>query len=252
MGVIHPTPYFLSPAPSRPPAHRLRPSSPLPNSRRRPIASQKQIDANRRNAQLSTGPKTPERKAAVKHGLSFFRTIVLREENRQEFEELLDAFRSECQPQGPPEQSLVFQLAATGWRLRRISRIEAGHRLASLQLDYEQPNSYPLESVVTPACSLSYRVEDKMRLSKDKRSLVVNPSLTLAGIPPEVFEYRLGNRSALEWVIDQYQVTEDPPSRIPLDPNRPNDPEYIVRLLGQVIRVSLETLQILRTLPAWH
>ena len=37
----------------------------------------------------------------------------------------------------------------------------------------------------------------------------MNDSLTLAGIPPEVFDYRLGNRSALEWVIDQYQVSED-------------------------------------------
>jgi predicted helicase len=47
-------------------------------------------------------------------------------------------------------------------------------------------------------------VEDKMRLSKDKTAVIVNPSLTLAGTPPETFSYRLGNRSALEWVIDQY------------------------------------------------
>jgi predicted helicase len=96
------------------------------------------------------------------------------------------------------------------------------------------------------------QLPDKMRLSKDKRSLVVNPSLTLVGIPPEALDYRLGNRSALEWVIHQYQVTEDPRSGIRLDPNRPDDPEYITRLLGQVIRVSLETLEILRTFPAWH
>ena len=53
-------------------------------------------------------------------------------------------------------------------------------------------------------------------------------------------------------MIDQYQVTEDPRSGIRLDPNRPGDPEYIVRLLGQVIHLSLETLDILRTLPAWQ
>ena len=91
-----------------------------------------------------------------------------------------------------------------------------------------------------------------MRLTKDKRSLVVNPSLTLAGIPPEAFEYRLGKRSALEWVIDQYQVTEAPRSGIRRDPNRPDDPEYIVRLVGQVIHLSLESLAIIRNLPAWH
>ncbi len=82
-----------------------------------------------------------------------------------------------------------------------------------------------------------------MRLSKDRKSLKVNDSLTLAGIPPEAFEYRLGNRSALEWVIDQYQVTEDKHSGIRSDPNRPEDPEYIVRLVGQVVRVSLETVR---------
>jgi len=49
---------------------------------------------------------------------------------------------------------------------------------------------------------------------------------------PEAFEYRLGNRSALEWVIDQYQVTEDSHSGIRSDPNHPDDPEYIVRLVG--------------------
>ncbi|MEK7408893.1 MAG: type ISP restriction/modification enzyme, partial [Acidobacteriota bacterium] len=129
---------------------------------------------------------------------------------------------------------------------------DAGFRLARLHLDYEQLEPYPLEFFVNPGFSLSYRVEDKMRLAKDKRSLVVNPSLTLAGIPPDAFEYRLGNRSAPEWVIDQYQVTEAPRSGIRLDPNRPDDPEYIVRLLGQVIHVSLETLGIVRHLPAWQ
>ncbi len=56
--------------------------------------------------------------------------------------------------------------------------------------------------------------------------------LTRSGIPPETFSYRLGNRSALEWVIDQYQVSEDKRSGIRSDPNRTDDPEYIVRLVG--------------------
>ena len=96
---------------------------------------------------------------------------------------------------------------------------------------------------------LSYRVEDKMHLSKDKTRLAVNPSLTLAGIPPEAFDYRLGNRSALEWVIDQYQVSTDARSGIASDPNREDDPQYIVRLVGQVIRVSIETMKIVKSLP---
>ena len=96
---------------------------------------------------------------------------------------------------------------------------------------------------------LSYRVEDKMRLGKDKTTLRVNPSLTLTGIPPEVFAYRLGNRSALDWVIDQYQVSEDKRSGIRSDPNRADDEEYIVRLVGQVVRISLETVRIVAGLP---
>lgn len=105
-------------------------------------------------------------------------------------------------------------------------------------LVYENLEPYELKFIETPGVPLSYRVEDKMRLSKDKTSLKVNSSLPLAGIPKEVFDYRLGNRSALEWVIDQYQVSEDKRSGIRSDPNRADDPEYIVRLVGQVVRVS--------------
>ena len=82
-----------------------------------------------------------------------------------------------------------------------------------------------------------------MKLSENKESIRVNESLTLMGIPAEAFEYRLGNRSALEWIIDQYQVKADS------DPNRESDPTYIVKLLGQVTRVSLETARIVNNLP---
>ena len=89
---------------------------------------------------------------------------------------------------------------------------------------------YPLERVEKG--QLNWRVE-KMRLGKDKTSLVYNEFLTLRGIPPETYEYRLGNRSALEWIIDQYQVSTDKRSGITNDPNRADDPEYIVRLMGR-------------------
>ena len=126
----------------------------------------------------------------------------------------------------------------------------AGAELSRLHLDYEKLEPYPLTWLETPGVPLSYRIEDKMRLSKDKSTLIVNPSLTLGGIPPETFSYRLGNRSALEWVIDQYQVSEDKRSSIRSDPNRADDPEYIVRLVGQVVRVSLETVRIVSGLPS--
>ena len=126
--------------------------------------------------------------------------------------------------------------------------VKAGEKLARLNLDYETLEPWPLEWTETPGVPLSYRVE-KMKLSKDKTTLVVNPSLTLGGIPPEASEYRLGNRSALEWVIDQYQVSEDKRSGIKSDPNREDDEQYIVRLVGQVVRVSVETAKIVKGLP---
>ncbi len=126
----------------------------------------------------------------------------------------------------------------------------AGKELSRLHLDYEKLEPYPLTWLETPGVPLSYRVADKMRLSKDKTTLIVNPSLTLSAIPPEALQYRLGNRSALEWVIDQYQVSEDKRSGIRSDPNRADDPEYIVRLVGQVVRVSIETVRIVAGLPA--
>ena len=95
---------------------------------------------------------------------------------------------------------------------------------------------------------LDWRVE-KMRLSKDKTQIVYNDFLTLDGIPPEALAYRLGNRSALEWIIDQYRVKEDKRSGIINDPNREDDPQYIVKLIGKVIAVSLETVEIVEGLP---
>ena len=126
---------------------------------------------------------------------------------------------------------------------------KAGKELARLHLDYEKLDPHKLEWHETEDVPLSYKVVDKMRLSQDKTMLHVNPSLTLAGIPPETFQYRLGNRSALEWVIDQYQVSEDKRSGIKSDPNRADDPEYIVRMVGQVVKVSLETVRIVNGLP---
>ena len=69
-------------------------------------------------------------------------------------------------------------------------------------------------------------------------------------IPAQAFNYRLGNRSALDWIIDQYRVKTDKRSGIVNDPNRAGDPQYIVRLLGKVISLSLETVQIVAALPA--
>jgi predicted helicase len=126
--------------------------------------------------------------------------------------------------------------------------VKAGQRLAEIHVHYEQQPEYPLTKTEKAGEKLDYRVT-KMRLSKDKTSLIYNQFLTLSGIPADAYEYRLGNRSALEWVIDQYQVSTDKRSGITNDPNRADDQQYILRLIGQVITVSLETVKIVRSLP---
>ena len=127
---------------------------------------------------------------------------------------------------------------------------KAGARLADLHVNYESQLEYDkLNSVETPGMQVDLSVE-RMKFSKDKTRLKYNEFLTLEGIPAEAFEYRLGNRSALEWVVDQYRVKVDKRSGIVNDPNRAEDSEYILRLIGQVITVSLETVDVVNGLPA--
>jgi predicted helicase len=120
-----------------------------------------------------------------------------------------------------------------------------GRELSRLHVDYEKLTAWPLEFVENKGVPYSERVT-KMKLGPDRQSLKVNDSLTLTGIPAETFEYRLGSRSALEWVTDQYQVKGES------DPNREDDPGYVVRLVGQVVRVSVETVKIVRGLPDYR
>ena len=127
---------------------------------------------------------------------------------------------------------------------------KAGAQLADLHVNYEsQPEYDKLKFVQTPDTPLNWHVE-KMKLSKDKTQIVYNNFLTLDGIPPKVFDYRLGTRSALEWIIDQYRLKTDKRSGIVNDPNRTDDPQYIVKLIGKVITVSVETVDIIDNLPA--
>ena len=95
---------------------------------------------------------------------------------------------------------------------------------------------------------IDWRVE-KMKLPKDKTQLVYNDFLTIDGIPATAFDYRLGTRSALEWIVDQYRVKVDKRSGIVNDPNRADQPRYIVDLIGSVITVSLQTVEIVGALP---
>lgn len=127
----------------------------------------------------------------------------------------------------------------------------AGKQLADLHLNYENQPEYPLKFIENDDLPLNWRVE-KMRLSKDKTQIIYNEFLTLSGIPREVFTYKLGNRSALDWIIDQYQIKTDKRSGIINDPNRLDDEQYMIRLIGQIITVSLETMKIVNSLPLFR
>ena len=127
--------------------------------------------------------------------------------------------------------------------------VEAGKRLADIHVHYEDQPQYKLDLIEAPDTPLDWRVE-QMKFSKDKTQIKYNDFLTLAGIPAEAFQYRLGKRSALEWVVDQYRVKTDKRSGIVNDPNRADDETYIVDLIRQVISVSLETVRIVEGLSA--
>ena len=126
---------------------------------------------------------------------------------------------------------------------------KAGAALADLHVNYESVPKYSgLKYIETEGATVDWSVE-KMKLSKDKTQLKYNDFLTLDGIPAEVFDYRLGTRSALEWVVDQYRVKVDRRSGIKNDPNRAEEPRYIVDLIARVINVSLKTVKIVEGLP---
>jgi len=93
------------------------------------MATQKQIEANRRNAQKSTGPRTPEGKTAVRlnalrHGMRA-RTVVLPGEDRQEFNSLCDVLEAEWQPRTATELFYLEQMAVSQWKLTRMEVGEA-------------------------------------------------------------------------------------------------------------------------------
>ena len=130
---------------------------------------------------------------------------------------------------------------------------EAGRKLADLHLNYETVESYPLEE----AGEGSFRVQKmsfgKVDKEKDKSTIIYNSLITLKGIPEDAYRYMLGSRSAIEWIMDRYQIKTDKASGIVNDPNdwsdEHNDPRYIIDLLKRIVTVSLETMKIVDGLP---
>ena len=140
----------------------------------------------------------------------------------------------------------------------------AGRALAELHLGYESVEPYPLDEVASSPAPESleerfefYRVQKlQFGSKKDKTRIKYNGHLTLKGIPEEAHEYQVNGRSALEWVIDRYQVKTDKKSLITNDPNdycrAVNNPRYIVDLIKRLVTVSLETQKLVGTLPRFE
>lgn len=137
---------------------------------------------------------------------------------------------------------------------------QAGRDLAELHLNYETAEPYALDERSDQLAlergkhfevqKMTFGRKDK---AIDKTTVVYNSHITLRGIPLEAYDYVVNGKSAIEWIMDRYQVTRDPASGIPNDPNdwskELKQPRYIIDLLKRVITVSLQTMKIVRSLP---
>ena len=140
----------------------------------------------------------------------------------------------------------------------------AGRDLAQWHLNYETVEPYPLgqagelplgddaQTKVVKMAWVKNRIDGK--LVEDKTSLKFNAKTVLTGIPAEVHEYVVNGKPAIEWLIERYQVSTDKSSNITNDPNdwaaEHGDPAYIINLVKRIVRVSVETMKIVKGLPA--
>lgn len=136
--------------------------------------------------------------------------------------------------------------------------VEIGQKLMDLHLNYEDAPVYDgIET--TTLVNPSYKVT-KMRFAKkrdekgksvnDLSTIIFNSDITISNIPEKAYEYVVNGRSAIEWIIDQYQVKTDKKSGITDDPNDYSDDEkYIFKLLLRIINVSVQTVDLINSLP---
>ncbi|WP_400233320.1 type ISP restriction/modification enzyme [Methanomethylophilus alvi] len=132
---------------------------------------------------------------------------------------------------------------------------DAGRKLADLHLHYEHAplcsdvkilGNKGIEQLILNKDQLYVK---KMKLDEKGRTLVYNDYVTIADIPESVFRYTINGRSALAWLVDQYQYSIDKESGIVNDPNEYAGPEYIFKLVLSIITVSIETMKIVDALP---
>jgi predicted helicase len=130
---------------------------------------------------------------------------------------------------------------------------KAGRELAELHINYESVPAY--EGVkVKGAESEFYKVE-KMRFPrKDQNDTILyNSKITIENIPAQAYEYVVNGKSAIEWIMERYQITTHKESGIRNNPNdwadEVGNPRYILDLLLSIINVSVKTVDIVNSLP---
>jgi len=122
-----------------------------------------------------------------------------------------------------------------------------GKVLMELHINYEAIEPYPLKEIFDP--DVVTKPKPKLKADKTTGAIIVDEATTLIGVPPEAWEYRLGNRSALEWVLDQYKEKKpkDPTIAEKFNTYRfTNYKEKVIDLLKRVCTVSVETMKIIR------
>ena len=134
---------------------------------------------------------------------------------------------------------------------------DVGRRLADLHLNYEEVAPYPLNVELSPGADPmdrgTWRVDTMRWRSKiDRDAIVYNGKVMVTGIPAKAHDYTLGPRTALEWIIDRYQVKTDKASGIVNDPNEwcdeHDEPTYIVDLIKKITTISVETVALVEQL----
>ncbi len=139
---------------------------------------------------------------------------------------------------------------------------KAGKQLADLHLNYEQVAPHP-EVVVHIASAQRaekddyeyFRVQPKMRFKskEDKSTIIYNGNITITNIPQKAYDYVVNGKSAIEWIVERYCVSQDKKSLIKNDANdwarEHGKPRYILDLLLSVINVSTQTVDIVNNLP---
>ncbi|GAA4393998.1 DEAD/DEAH box helicase [Hymenobacter koreensis] len=130
---------------------------------------------------------------------------------------------------------------------------KAGRQLAALHLDYEKVAPLP-EVTVTYTKPDHYEV-DKMRFPKkgQRDTIHYNSYITVSNIPATAYDYTVNGKSAIEWIMERYQRTTHKDSGITNNPNdwatEHNQPRYILDLLLSVIALSVQTVEIVESLP---